>query len=70
MRKVIMLLVTAVLASASFATERNASANEIGSVWKTYKNIPSKTYNNNIMMGYAGADISRKPTISFHSVTL
>lgn len=69
MKQMIMLVGALVISTCGFAgtqsglSKSSPQLNALGSAWKAHQATPAKLNHNDIMMGYAGVDISRKPTI-------
>lgn len=70
MKTTLMLIGALLISSTSFAgdlTKNSASMQALRSAWKAQPTM--HTSPNDITMVYGGEDISRKPTLAFHTTT-
>jgi len=66
MKQLGLIIAVAILSTASFAgtpSSHSSALNQLGSAFKLKPNVEPTINSNDITMGYAGQDISRKPTI-------
>ncbi|MFZ2315102.1 MAG: hypothetical protein WAW86_05535 [Gammaproteobacteria bacterium] len=70
MKTTLMLIGALLISSASIAsdlTKNSASMQALRSAWKAQPTMHTSA--NDITMVYGGEDISRKPTLAFHTAT-
>lgn len=75
MKQVTLFIGTILMSALCFAnpqtslSKNSPQLNALGSAWKTAQSTHAIEGTNDITMVYGGADISRKPTLVFHSAT-
>lgn len=74
MRHFILLVGTLLVSSFCFAQvsipqSSNPTQKALGSAWKSYRSIQPGSEKHDIMMGYAGQDLSNRPTLDSHMAT-
>ncbi|MBX3709763.1 MAG: hypothetical protein KIT56_03380 [Gammaproteobacteria bacterium] len=76
MRK--FIIVTAAILATTYAfanaqslgfSKNSPQLKSLGAAFKVHPTVAPKINPNDITMGYAGADVSRRPTISSHTTT-
>lgn len=72
--KRLLIITAAILVStytfADFQSSGSSQLKQLGMAFKSKPIAEPKINSNDITMGYAGQDISRKPTIAFHTATV
>lgn len=72
--KKLILLVATIVATSSYAntqslSKNSAQLNALGAAWKAKQMTQPIQSQNDITIVYGGADISRRPTLAFHTTT-
>lgn len=74
MKQMIIVAGAFILCTCSFAgtgfSKGSSQLNALGSAWKSHQPAQIKLNQNDITMGYAGDDVSRRPTLVPQTVTL
>ncbi len=71
MKKLFILIAAVLVGTYCFAGVQNSTLiKSLSSAWTSQSSIQPKQDKNDILMGYAGQDISRKPTIVSRTVTV
>jgi hypothetical protein len=72
MKQTIMFVGVFLISTCGFAglTKGSPQLNALGAAWKAHPSTQAQLNHNDIMMGYAGVDISRKPTIVTQTASL
>lgn len=73
MKKSLAMLVALAVSTCTLAAGLNKGSqqlNSLGLAWKSHQSTQIKLNKDDILMGYAGDDISRKPTLVTQTTTL